>query len=233
MKVRHVLSWSTQKCSVGEGHHSSPRAFQEKLAFSFIRINPSLTEPNFESCNTTLPFEYKNEIICCDHSNKSEWYFLVIILLLRTKSFSFSNQMKARQNFVQWDCLFFSPFHTTCVQKNAMFRLWRRKEQFHFGKESTPTLHFWGKKVVQKSFISTITENTFDQVKSRGCKGYKIKPLAVLWFKREKYTKFKQHKVQRFLTITLSGMTALATYQAEALRNLSNILDYLRWRPRS
>ena len=58
----------------------------------------------------------------------------------------------------------------TRVQKNALVRFWRRKEQFHLGKESTPTLYFSGKKVVKKSSISAVVANTFDQAKSGGCK---------------------------------------------------------------
>ena len=38
MKVRHFISWSPKKYSVGEGHHTAPRAFQEKFTFSFIRV---------------------------------------------------------------------------------------------------------------------------------------------------------------------------------------------------
>ena len=38
MKVKHFISWSPKKYSVGEGHYPSPRAFQEKLTFLFIRV---------------------------------------------------------------------------------------------------------------------------------------------------------------------------------------------------
>lgn len=38
MKMRSFISWSPKKYSVGEGHHQCPRAFQEKLTFSFIRV---------------------------------------------------------------------------------------------------------------------------------------------------------------------------------------------------
>ena len=58
----------------------------------------------------------------------------------------------------------------TRVQKNALVRFWRRQGQFHLGKESTPTLFFSGKKVVKNSSISAVVANTFDQVKSGGCK---------------------------------------------------------------
>ena len=64
--------------------HPSPRAFQEKLTFSFIRvalgdasisylINPSLPESNFESSNAVLPFESTNEIIWTTQLKASEW----------------------------------------------------------------------------------------------------------------------------------------------------------------
>jgi len=38
IKVRHFISWSPKKYSVGEDHNASPRAFQEKLTFSFIKV---------------------------------------------------------------------------------------------------------------------------------------------------------------------------------------------------
>ena len=38
MKVKHFISWSPKKYSVGEGHHQLPRSFQEKLTFSFIKV---------------------------------------------------------------------------------------------------------------------------------------------------------------------------------------------------
>lgn len=38
MKVRHFISWSPRKYSVGGEHHPSPRAFQEKFTFSFVKI---------------------------------------------------------------------------------------------------------------------------------------------------------------------------------------------------
>ena len=38
MKVRHFISWSPKKYNVLRDHHPSPRAFQEKFTFSFVRI---------------------------------------------------------------------------------------------------------------------------------------------------------------------------------------------------
>ena len=38
MKVKHFISRSPKKYSVGEGHHELPRCFQEKLTFSFIKV---------------------------------------------------------------------------------------------------------------------------------------------------------------------------------------------------
>ena len=38
MKARPSISWSPKKYSVAEGNEPSPRAFQEKLTFSFIRV---------------------------------------------------------------------------------------------------------------------------------------------------------------------------------------------------
>lgn len=38
IKVRPHISWSPKKYSVLEGHHPTPRAFQEKLTFSFIKV---------------------------------------------------------------------------------------------------------------------------------------------------------------------------------------------------
>lgn len=38
MKVRHFISWSPKKYSVEGDHHPSPRAFQEKFTFSFVKV---------------------------------------------------------------------------------------------------------------------------------------------------------------------------------------------------
>ena len=38
MKVRHFISWSPKKYSVEGDHSPTPRAFQEKFTFSFVRV---------------------------------------------------------------------------------------------------------------------------------------------------------------------------------------------------
>ena len=38
MKVRHFISWSPKKYSIEGDHHPSPRAFQEKFTFSFVKV---------------------------------------------------------------------------------------------------------------------------------------------------------------------------------------------------
>ncbi|KAL9983848.1 hypothetical protein ACROYT_G006088 [Oculina patagonica] len=56
------------------------------------------------------------------------------------------------------------------IQRNTVVRFWRRRDQFHLGTESTPTLYFAGKKVVKKSLIPVVVGKTFDKAKSGGCK---------------------------------------------------------------
>lgn len=65
MKVRHFISWSPKKYSVGEDHNPSPRAFQEKLTFSFIKVA-------LGDASQTYPFTLRikcsaDEIVQCDH----------------------------------------------------------------------------------------------------------------------------------------------------------------------
>ena len=90
----------------------------------------------------------------------------------------------------------------TRVQKNALVRFWRRQEQFHLGKESTPTLYFSGKKVVKKSSTSAVIANTFDQAKSGG--GKKLRDRAA-----SNYSELREKNYYKLRTTNLN--TAFTT----------------------
>ena len=96
----------------------------------------------------------------------------------------------------------------TRVQKNALVRFWRRQEQFHLGKENTPTLYFSGKKVVKKSSISAVVANTFDQAKSGG--GKKLRDRAASSYS-ELSEKKKYYKLRTTIFNTVFSTRGLRT----------------------